>query len=353
MKSYIKKNFRGIIVIIFLIIVYKTDFSALFNKILSVMYPVITGLLFARILIPIKKYTERILIKTQKKVLKKYASEISAVTVYILFLLVIFFFLIYLVPIIKNGITECYEKGCVYYKTAEKYINGDIDDIIKKIINITDTKFYIKSAKGTFAVIFNFIMSPVVLIYVLLEHKSLKKSASEFSEFVLGQERAEKLLFYISNTDKIFTNYFYGKAVSSLMLGVLVTAGFYIAKLNYPIFLGTLVALSNLIPVFGAIINAVPVILCALSEYGIKKAVTAAIILFLGQQIENNILTPKIVGNSMGMSGFWVLFSAIFGGGLFGFWGMLVCIPVAATIKMLFSEFKNKKKGLKKSGLSV
>lgn len=344
MKAYVKNKVFGIVIIIFLIFIYKTDFSKVLYKIINVMYPIITGLLFAWILIPIKKFAENIIKKSKNKILKKYASPISATLIYLLFLLIISFFLVYLVPILKNSIINCYDKLCLYYKSAEKNINSET---IKNIIGLIDTKFYIKSAKGTVAVIFNFIMSFIVLIYVLLEHKSLKRFVMELLEFVLGEEKSENMLYYISNTNTIFTNYFYGKIISSLMLGILVIFGFYVTKLNYPIFLGTIVAFSNLIPVFGAFISAVPVVLCALSEYGIKKAVTAVFILFLGQQIENNILTPKIVGNTMGMSGFWVLFSVIAGGGLFGFWGMLVCIPVAATIKMLFLEFKNKRENEK------
>ena len=63
------------------------------------------------------------------------------------------------------------------------------------------------------------------------------------------------------------------------------------------------------------------------------------------KQIENNIITPKIVGDTMGLSGFWILVTTITGGGLFGFWGLLICIPVAASIKMLFNEYRNKKVG--------
>ena len=113
-------------------------------------------------------------------------------------------------------------------------------------------------------------------------------------------------------------------------------------QMKHPVFFGITVALSNLIPIFGAFISGVPIALTALSEYGITKALVALGIIVVGQQIENSILTPKIVGDTIGLSGFWILFSVIAGGGLFGFWGLLICIPVTATIRMLYKEFLDK-----------
>ena len=107
---------------------------------------------------------------------------------------------------------------------------------------------------------------------------------------------------------------------------------------------GTIVALSNMIPVFGVIISTLPIAVLTFAEYGILKALISTAIIFVAQQIENNIITPKIVGDTVGLSGFWILVTTIAGGGLFGFWGLLICIPVAASFKMLFSEYKNIKK---------
>ena len=95
-----------------------------------------------------------------------------------------------------------------------------------------------------------------------------------------------------------------------------------------------------MIPVFGMFISTVPIALLTFAEYGILKAAISVIIITVAQQIENNIITPKVVGDTVGLSGFWILVTTLVGGGLFGFWGLLICIPVAATLKMLFSEIK-------------
>ena len=334
MKPYIKNRLLIILIAVVLIFVYKINFTARIKQILTVLYPVITAFVFAWLLIPAKVWLEGLISKNHK--LSKYKNPLSAFGVYIAIVGLIVFFIIYLIPILKDGIVNVLDQLRQYYKVVEKYMDKE------HLSTLINPGIYIEGAMSTFAVIYSLVMSFVVLIYVLLEHRRLKSFFSELSSVLLGSERAEKLLYYISKINTIFTGYLYGRLVSSVILGVLVTVGFMIMKMKHSVFFGITVALSNLIPIFGAFISGVPITLTALSEYGITKALIALGIIIAGQQIENSILTPKIVGDTIGLSGFWILFSVILGGGLFGFWGLLVCIPTAATIRMLYKEFLDK-----------
>lgn len=326
-------NKKWIITALILILVYKIDFSAHISKILSTIYPVIISLLFAWFLIPAKKKTECFIRNINNKFIQKHAGVISAFAIYILFVGTIAFFFIYLIPIIKEGIVSGYDKLSAYYGMIEKYVNRDT------VTNLINPNLYIAGAKSTITVIFKSIMSFVVLIYVLIEHRELKSLFINLTELVLGEDRSEKLIYYFRRINIIFIKYFYSKFISSLLLGIMVITGFLILGISYPVFFGIIVALSNMIPIFGAFISGIPIALTALSEYGIGKTLIVIGVIVAGQQIENSILTPKIVGNSIGISSFWILFTVIVGGGLFGFFGMLVCIPVAATIKMFYQEF--------------
>lgn len=331
MKPYIKNRLWLILIAIVLIFVWKINFTARLKQVISVLYPVITAFVFAWLLIPAKIWVEGVINKNKK--LSKYKNSLSAFCVYIVFIGLIGFFVIYLVPILKDGVINMYDKHRQYYTIAEKYMDKE------HLATLINPAIYIEGAMGTISVIYNLAMSFVVLIYVLLEHRNLKSFFARLSTVLLGSDRAENLLYYISKTNTIFTSYLYSRLVSSVILGLLVIVGFLIMQMKHPVFFGITVALSNLIPIFGAFISGVPIALTALSEYGITKALIALGIIVAGQQIENSILTPKIVGNTIGLSGFWILFSVIAAGGLFGFWGLLICIPAAATIRMLYAEF--------------
>lgn len=337
MKPYIKNRLWLILIAVVLIFVYKINFTARIKQILTVLYPVITAFVFAWLLIPVKMWLEGIIGKNSK--MSKYKNALSAFGVYIVFVGLIGFFIIYLIPILKDGIINIFDRLKQYYNIIERYMDQE------HLSTLINPGMYIEGAMGTFSIIYNLAMSFIVLIYILLEHRKLKSLVTGLSSILLGNERAEKLIYYTSKINTIFTNYLYSRLASSVILGILVTVGFLIMQMKHPVFFGITVALSNLIPIFGAFVSGVPIALTALSEYGITKALIALSIIVVGQQIENSILTPKIVGDTIGLSGFWILFSVIAGGGLFGFWGLLICIPVTATIRMLYGEFI-KKRGL-------
>ena len=94
-----------------------------------------------------------------------------------------------------------------------------------------------------------------------------------------------------------------------------------------------------MIPYFGSIISCVISVFVALVTGGIWKAVWSAVILLIIQQFDGNVLGPKIMGDSLEIRPFWIVFAVSFGGGLFGFWGMLISVPVAAAIKVSFMEY--------------
>lgn len=344
MKPYIKNRLWIVAVAVLLMFVYKTDFSEQLHKIYTVLSPVIISLLFSWFLLPLKSKCETVLKDVSNKFVSDHSSALSAFLVYFAFLGLIAFFIVCLIPVIKSGIENTALQFEGYSASVQKYVSVDF---LNKLAEKINPQVYIKGAKNTISVVFNMAMSFVVLIYIMLEHRQLKKVAVEFSEFLIGSEKTEKLLYYSTKINIIFIKYFYSKFLSSLMLGVIVVVGFFAAGISYPVFFGVIVALFNMIPVFGSLISTVPIALLTFAEYGIVRAVVVTAIIIAGQQVENNILTPKIVGDTVGLSGFWIIFTIIAGGGLFGFWGLLICVPVAATIKMIYEEIRDRGKTLK------
>lgn len=344
MKPYIKNRLWIVVTAIILIFVYKTDFSEQFGRLYSVLSPVIIALLFAWFLIPVKEYAENILFKRKNYFLKKRAHVISAFLVYLLFVGIISFFIVCLIPVIQRGIINAGVQIQNYRHIIEKYTDNET---VNRILERINPDIYINGAKNTISIIVNIVMSLIILIYILLEHRQIKKFFTDTFSFIFGDEKTEKAIYYFSKTNVIFSKYFYSKFISSVMLGILVSIGFLVGGISYPIFFGVIVALFNMLPVFGSFISTIPIALLTFAEYGAAKAAISVVIIIVGQQIENNILTPKIVGDTVGLSGFWIIFTTLLGGGLFGFWGLLICVPVAATLKMLFGEIKLKKQKMR------
>ena len=341
MKPYIKNRLWLVAIAILLIFINKADFSEYALKVYSVLLPVIIAFLLGWFLLPLKKIAEKSFKKSRLSLLQKYSNSISAFLVYLMFISVIVIFIWCLIPIIKTSIENIGNQIEKYKYATEGLLQPEtINNIISKI----NPQIYIDGAKVTMSAVLNIIMSFFILIYILLEHKTLKKAFVNTIDFLFGEEKSEQAIYYLSNINNIFSKYFYSKFISSVMLGIITAAGFFIGGIFYPLLFGTIVALSNMIPVFGVIISTLPIAVLTFAEYGFLKALISTAVIFVAQQIENNIITPKIVGDTMGLSGFWILVTTIAGGGLFGFWGLLICIPVAASIKMLFSEYKSTKK---------
>lgn len=337
MKPYIKNRLWIVGIAIILIFIYKADFTKYISALYSVLLPVIIAFLFAWFLIPLKKKTEVFLQKTSFELVCRFSHPVSAFLVYITFITTIIIFIICLIPIIKNSISNIWMQFEKYKSVTERFLSPEIlNNMLEKI----NPQIYITGAKVTVSAVIDIFMVFAILIYVLLEYKALKKGFVNMLEFIIGNDKCEKSIYYLSKTNIIFSKYFFSKFISSLLLGIITTVGFFIAGISYPVLFGTIVALSNMIPVFGMFISTVPIALLTFAEYGILKAAISVIIITVAQQIENNIITPKVVGDTVGLSGFWILVTTLVGGGLFGFWGLLICIPVAATLKMLFSEIK-------------
>ena len=161
-------------------------------------------------------------------------------------------------------------------------------------------------------------------------------------------ERAQKIRRAIAFTDKTFSGFINGKLLDSAIIGVICYIGCALLDMPYALLVSVIVGVTNVIPFFGPFIGAVPSALIILLVDPVKCLIFVVFIIIL-QQLDGNLIGPKILGSSIGINGFWVMFSIILGGGLFGFWGMLLGVPVFVVIYTAINEHITKK--LKKSDL--
>ena len=192
-------------------------------------------------------------------------------------------------------------------------------------------------------------------IYMLAGQKRLVPQLKKLLYAVTPKERADWLLGVCRQANGIFVGFINGKIIDSAIIGVLCFILNSILRIPYAVLIAVVVGVTNVIPFFGPIIGAVPCIMILLI-IDPWAALRFGVLVIALQQFDGNILGPKILGNSTGLSALWVLVAIVTGGGLFGFAGMLLGVPTFAVIYTLTREWVNhrlEKKGLDGDGNPV
>lgn len=189
----------------------------------------------------------------------------------------------------------------------------------------------------------------IIAIYLLLSKEVFYAQVKKLLFAFFPRRVAQATLNLTHDSNAIFCGFISGKILDSAIIGVLCFIGCSILQMPYTVLVSFIVGVTNVIPYFGPFIGAIPSIFIIMIADPLKSLVFAVFVLIL-QQLDGNIIGPKILGDSTGLSAFWVIFAVTFFGGLFGFVGMLIGVPTFAVIYALvrnFAEFKLGKKGLK------
>lgn len=184
---------------------------------------------------------------------------------------------------------------------------------------------------GVVSVVYNLCMGAIVSIYMLADRKTFAAQAKRLSYSVFGQKWSDIILREVRYADRVFGGFINGRLVDSLIIGIICLVFTLIAGTPYAVLVSVLVGVTNIIPFFGPYIGMIPSFLLILMVSPVKALVFLIFDIVL-QQFDGNILGPRILGNVTGLSGFWVLFAILTFGGLFGFVGMLIGVPVFAVI---------------------
>jgi len=183
----------------------------------------------------------------------------------------------------------------------------------------------------------NITLGIVLSIYILAKKEMLIRQFKLLLTAILGDERQEILAKWTRRADKIFSRFFAGMALNSLIVGILTTIMLFIFQIPFAILVGFIVALTNIIPIFGPFIGAIP---SAIMIFFISptKALIFTIIILIIQQIDANIITPKILGDKIGIAPIWVLVSILVFGYFFGLTGMVIGVPITALVIEIIRE---------------
>ena len=182
------------------------------------------------------------------------------------------------------------------------------------------------------------VIAIIVSVYMLADRERLLHESGRFLGLFFKRNTLRAGKQYVRRAVDIFYKYLYGALLDALLVGVVVSAGLLVLRVPYAALLGLLLGLMNLIPYFGALIGGVGVVLCTLLTKNIYAAIGVAIYIVVIQQIDGNIIQPRVVGGSVGLRPIYVLLAITLFGGLFGFWGILLGVPLMAVLQMLIKD---------------
>ena len=333
--------------------------SAFFSKLIGILTPVIIGIVFAYLFNPIVSWFERRLNKYDNiKKKKKLSRVLGIVITYLLFLILVIVMIWFFIPnlldslniMIKNiptyleNIFSFIKKICLKYNINDKFIDtyrSDINALIKSSV-VPNLDIIINNlATGITSLIktiINIIISFIISIYLIYDKESFSEDIDRILKAYCSKETYNKIIYSFKYIYKVFGGFMVAKVIDSLIIGVITFAILNVFNIPYSLLISVIVCVTNIIPFFGPFIGAIPslVLLLMISP---AKAIEFAILIFIIQQFDGNILGPKLIGNKIGIKSFWVLFAIILFGGLFGFVGMIFAVPLFACI---YEFIKNK-----------
>lgn len=351
------------------ITVYKTldNFTDIINwikGIFNVLMPFIIGIFIAYIFyLPCKKI-ELLYSKSKLKIIKKKSRALSIFTVYIIALIIIILAMNFIIPTLATSIADLANNLVGYYNnTLESFKDIPEDSILRKLdiekiaqslsqinieeyINVETISEYAKGAIGIANGIFDFFISLIVSIYILLERSRILNFIKKLAGAIFKEKTYKAMGKYFNNTNTIFFRFLSSQILDAFIIGILTGIAMLILGVKYAVLLGFLIGISNLIPYFGAIVGVGISIIITIFTGGISQAIWLAIVVIILQQIDANIINPKIVGNSLKISPLLVIFAVTIGGAYFGVLGMFLAVPIFTVLKIFiedYIDYKNKK----------
>ena len=206
-------------------------------------------------------------------------------------------------------------------------------EVTKKITSVV-TESIPKIASYSYGFVkgfINLILAFVSAFYILLDREKLVKGIKKLNYSLFDKNFANYLTLWTNDAKTVFEQYIVGNIIDSFIVGVICYFGALVLKLPYTSMIALIIGVTNVIPVFGPFLGAIPVIiiLCLIDPF---SALIFTIFIFILQQFDGNIIKPIVLGDKLGMSGFWILFSVTIGGALFGVVGMFLGVPIFALI---------------------
>ena len=357
-----KRWFYWVSIGVVLIIIYKLldNFSGIgnwFSNLFSVLAPFLEGILIAYILyIPCKKI-EEILSKTKIKFFVKHARGTSITLTYIILLVLIALFMNVIIPILASSISDLISNVQNYYNSVvsdspdltitpfiqENILKPVVDWIqnidFESLFTFDMIKEYLSSAMGFIKGVINLFIAIICSVYILAQRTRIINFLNRFARAVLTERGYQRFNRYFTSGNKIFFRYLSSQMLDGIIIAILTSVAMSIMGVKYAVLLGTLIGISNLIPYFGAIFGVGISIIITLLTGGWQQALVMAIVVIILQQIDANLINPRITSSSLKVSPLLIMFAVTVGGAYGGVLGMFLAAPLFTLLKVIVDDF--------------
>ena len=390
-KDYLKWGMTAFFVVLggfasYYVIFHLDSLSLTLKNLLVVLMPVIDGFILAYLIAPLVNATERNIttplfdfFKIGHK--KGHKRFLSIVITEVLVLWAIYAFFSIVIPQIYNSIRTILEQFPNYINTIILWISkllGDNPEFEKSVIefinqssmdlttfinttvlpqlnsvnNVTKMLSQLSnvvnvitsvsmSVYSIFKAVWNLLIGFIISIYLLASKELFAAQAKKIIYAICSVESANRFISNVRFAHKTFGGFFVGKILDSIIIGIICFVITSILGMPFCVLISVIIGVTNIIPFFGPFLGAIPSILLILFVDSLK-AVYFSIFVIILQQVDGNIIGPKILGSSTGLSSFWVIFSITIFGGLFGVLGMVVGVPIFAVLYAGFKALVNR-----------
>ena len=355
----------GAILLVFLLF----RFDSILDQILrvcNILMPIIMGIVIAYLLNPVVEFYEKHLDRSlgkfiEKKTKKKVSMRGLSIFISVIIVLAVIALLIMMVvPQIYTNISDLVyslpeqiqhlvAKLMELAKNNEKVrnaINGFYDNFMNYITNwiksdmLGQVSVVIDRIMGIFGTAVNCLVAFIVAIYVLLSKETFRRQIKKVINAFFNERQTNVIVSVVKESDKIFGGFISGKIIDSFIIGVICFVCCLILRMPYVALVSVIVGVTNLIPFFGPYIGAIPSAVLILLDSP-SKGIVFIIFIAILQQVDGNIIGPKILGQSTGLSPFWVVFAIFLGNGLFGIVGLFIGVPLWAVVYYLIKRYVN------------
>ena len=363
-----KKRISWLLIAITVVIVYKmldnfSNVTEWFGTFFRILKPFLAGLLISYILFMPCKKIEGMLEKSKLKFVKKKARGLSVIATYIIFVLIVIIIINCIFPVLKESVVELVGNIPGYYEIlVNKYKELPEDSVLKsdvikdkmtelsnidmkQFLSINNEKIieYVKNIINIFSGIFDVFVSIIVSVYILLQRTTIMRFLRRFARALFKKNTYEAVNKYFTKANEVFFTFISSQLLDAVIVGILTTIAMLIIKVKYAPLIGFTIGLFNMIPYIGAIVAVGIGILITFITGGLGKAIAMAVVVIILQQIDANIINPKIIGVSLEVSPLLVIFAVTVGGAYFGIMGMFLGVPIVVVIKTVLNDWIDNK----------
>ncbi|MDG6166083.1 AI-2E family transporter [Lactococcus formosensis] len=300
------------------------------------------------------------------KFVQRHAREFSILVTYIIFFLLLFFVIYYLFPIVVRNLLEFLRLLPTIYQNIYQWLSSNqfqeldnflqIEESIRSFVNAfsaQDAARYITSgieslSTFTFTLasqLFRIVVGIIISIYLLLYKESILQIIFRFGKISAKQEHLQAIKYYLRQTDIIFYKFISTQFIDACIMWVLSTLLLLLLHVTgvahnpFSVALGLLIGICNMIPYFGSIFASIVAMIIAFFTGGWEAGLVTIVMLIILQQIDGNIIGPKLMSGALNVNPIIVIISISIGGAYFGVIGMFVAVPIAALLKIIFIEY--------------